>query len=254
MNFELLKHHELNVDFEFVSNLIWYSAAKDSYLQRDSSLDNTWINEETSNPFVSFLCRKFLELNSLTIYDKVSICDSYARNVENLPDNSIGIYLSTKSLFFDLCHKIRNSVAHGTFNIIQNEFFGIGQVKAKSESEINLYYKFKLFDNEMISKFFESVYVLSTMNCNDLKMFALKYLSAIDVADNKFLIGEKAYLFENCDFTPSKISIKKIMNEGSENLTHIFNKINYIPALNGQIEELKKNGVIISIEEFLNMF
>lgn len=254
MNFELLKHKDLCVDFDFIANLIWYSVAKDSYLQRKASLDNTWIADEISNPFVSFLCRKILSLDKLTIYENVSSCDSCVRNNECLPDNSIGIYLSSKSLFFDLCHKIRNSVAHGIFNIIGDEFLGIGQIKAKLDSPINLRYKIKLPNKKVFCELFESVFELGSMDSNDLKTFALKHMSAFDAGDDKFLIDGKTYCFENRDFIPSKANIEKINSEGLKNQTHVFNKIKRIPTLNEQVEELKNEGVLLSIEDFFNRF
>lgn len=98
MDINLLKHNNIKIEVDLITKLIWYSAAKDSYIQRNSLLDDTWINDEASNPYVAFLCRKFLKLKQFIIYDNECFCNNFVRSISCLPNDTFGIYLSNKSL------------------------------------------------------------------------------------------------------------------------------------------------------------
>lgn len=254
MDFSLLKHNNLEIDIKLVSELIWYSVAISSYIQRNCNLDNTWINEKISNPYISFLCRKKLNIVEFNIFETQSKCNCFVRERDAIPKNTIGIYLTKESLFFDMCNKIRNSVAHGTFNVVNKELFGIGQAKPKIESEINFYYNFEISDLDAIDNFFNAVFDLAKMDKNDLISFAIKYLNGERAGNNEFKIKETFYFFVNMELIPSKNAIEKVEEKCNRNKIYIFNNIHHIPSLSKQIDELKTSKVLITVDEFLNMF
>lgn len=175
-----LKHKNLNIDDDVMKYCLWYSCNKESYIQRTSKYDGTFLSYSDSDPYISALIVSLFNINNLLIFSKQCECNKYARSLSNeIINDSFMLIYSKGSLFFSLYDKIRNSFAHGQFNVFQEMYYFLGQGKAKKESDINflLQTKYNVFNS--LKKLLESV-ELSLSSPMIFKAFCLRDLLQLE--------------------------------------------------------------------------
>ena len=252
MNIDDLKHVNVAFDNILIPRLLWYSATKYCYLQRNSDFDNTWIKEKDSNPYVWFLCKKMLGLKCFKIFKTCDSCDTHAKSEPQILEDTIGIYLKdAKPLFFELCDKLRNSIAHGTFNMSGNIIFGIGQSHSKKESPINLYYNFSLGSGKVLNDLFDLVKRLSAMTPRDLYTFALEFLGAKSISDNVFIYKGRSYVFNDATFKVTKENIECFEKGKIKDTIYVFSNVQWMTTSKDKIDKIKNSIQLIETTDFI---
>ena len=109
--------------------LLWYFVSKESYPQRNSYYDNIFGgNTSPYDRFFQLFLYNTLSLDELIIFNNANDLDKYVDGLSSrdLNKNLLYIHVNKMTSFFAFFEKIRNSIAHGTFNLT-NRFFMIGQ-------------------------------------------------------------------------------------------------------------------------------
>lgn len=231
--FNQLKHNPKQSISEIISNdvlfeFLWYFVSKESYAQRIDLFDN--IFDKSSTPYDRFFLiwlYHILELDELHIYTKNMV--DLDNDVDDLSSSDLCkkilyIHANGITVFYSFFEKIRNSIAHGTFNYSTNpsHFFMIGQKSSKQNSLINLYYQ----TTGNINKNFKSLYeeLQKTSNITDLCEAFLLMIPKVKKQNgflyykNKRIIVEHDFSFKPVKEYGSEISqIKTLVNKKSYN-------------------------------------
>lgn len=245
-----LKHESVELDFKIISSILWYSPIHASYIQRDSLLDGTWVLEKTSDPYILFLLKRLFSTNVIR-YSSAEECCKAAREMDAFPPNAIGVYQANKPLLDTILEKLRNSIAHGAFNIQNSTIFGIGQVRNKQEACVNLYYSFSLDCLKRMDDFYNAVKALSHLKENDLVSFSQQYLGAAALDETHFQIKGDKYCFENKTFQASRNAFDQLKDNTEGNKVNIYNDIKTTPTTIEETQRLRKTGRIMTVLDFI---
>lgn len=245
-----LKHEGVELDFKTMSSILWYSPIHASYIQRDSLLDGTWVFTKTSDPYILFLFKRMFSAN-VTRYASAEECYKAVKEMNAFPPNTIGVYQANDSLLYAILEKLRNSIAHGTFNIQNSTIFGIGQVRNKQEACINLYYSFSLDCLKHMDDFHNAVKALSRLKENDLVSFSRQYLGAATLDETHFQIKGDKYCFENNTFQASRSVFDQLKNNAEGNKVNIYNDIKTTPTTIEEARRLRNAGRIMTVLDFI---
>lgn len=227
--FKQLKHEQKFYNKKLLSdeslfNLLWYFICEQSYIQKIEIFNN--IFDKKSSPYDNFFMiwlYNELSLSQINIYSAQNKLneelDSFSIN--DIEKNLVFIYTNEKTLFNSFFEKMRNSIAHGTFNL-SNRFFLIGQNKNKITSPINFYFQTKC---NIYNKFNEMLESLSLMkSINELCESALKCSNNIIEKDGILYFNEKQVIIEH-NFKLKSVKkygleisqIKKLINDKAYN-------------------------------------
>lgn len=188
-----------------IEYFLWYTTSFDSYIQRTTKFDNSIFDKSSLmySPIVDycFLLILFnrLHLDKLKFYqNKIQIIDNDIDNISTSDCNKNLLYLhyGAKSSLFAFFDKMRNSIAHGTFNIYQNKILMIGQYKPKITSLYNFYLQINL--NEKDNNF-NSIIDNEILDLNNLLKMSLSLINGITIEDNH-LIFKNSEIILNTDF------------------------------------------------------
>jgi len=82
------------------------------------------------------------------VFDQTQTLDTKVDNLlaNDLNKNILYIHQGKNSIFYSLFEKMRNSLAHGTFNL-SDRYFMYGQVKSKRDSQFNFYLQIRKEEN-----------------------------------------------------------------------------------------------------------
>lgn len=122
---------------------LWYFVSKQSYSQRTDFFDG-FLNQPWLESTFLLWIYNVLELDSM--YINKSSLDSVDNKVDSLSHADLNknmLFLfpgKNETVFMGFFEKLRNSIAHGTFNV-SNRFFMLGQAKSKQISKVNFYYQ-----------------------------------------------------------------------------------------------------------------
>ena len=198
---------------------LWYSTSSQAYIQRTDRFDGS-VFDRSSGSFIPVIdeCIKVLlyvhlRLDCLKVYvgnaseldaDLPSIDDE--RNILLLHNSRSSA--SILSAFYD---KIRNSIAHGTLNCMDDgSHLLIGQFKAKRESPVCFYLRVNSLD--LIKSFNDGVSSLAESNVSTVMREAYRSVYSLDdVTNNLFqrsLDGALVY-FDNFAFGSVKNGISQ---------------------------------------------
>ncbi len=182
----VLKHE--NTAFVDLNNLeyyLWYSCTKQSYIQRTNKYDNTILDSSKCNIFIALLLLSIYKLDSIFIYEGIQdeIDNKISQYGEGmLLKNIMCIHMNLskeKSLFYVYFERLRNSLAHGTFNFYNGKFYHMGQWQAKVESKIN----FLLQSNKSVFEIIniiDKIYNINNINYNSFLLECIKGYFEID--------------------------------------------------------------------------
>ena len=95
-----LHHNQTVFPYDFISNNLWYFISKQSYLQRNSSFDNSFLCSNRSNIYVATVLKHFLSLDIIHLLNKEQECDSLVNSISNQDMSRLLIFVgNNKSLF-----------------------------------------------------------------------------------------------------------------------------------------------------------
>lgn len=121
---------------------IWYSPTKEAYSQRTTVFDGSWLEAKCSNAYVFLAIKKYLGLASLKGFDNMDMCHNEIDSLSSSSDNRLYMYYNKAkkaSLFTAFVESLRNGLAHGSFNLENDQFFLISQHAPKPESPVKFY-------------------------------------------------------------------------------------------------------------------
>ena len=127
---------------------LWYSTSAQAYIQKSKQFDGSVFDKGSSefNPIsdecIQAMLFKHLKLNRIDEYtDNAAELEQDIEHVED--DESVLLLHNPKrkqSLLYAFDDKLRNSIAHGTFNQLKNgQYLFVGQFKARQNSPINFF-------------------------------------------------------------------------------------------------------------------
>lgn len=150
-----------------------------------------------------------LSLSQINIYNTQNKLNEEldSLSINDIEKNLIFIYSNGKTIFNSFFEKMRNSIAHGTFNL-SNRFFMIGQNKNQITSDINFYYQTQDNVYDKFNKILESLCLMK--NINELCEAALKCNSNITEKDGILYLNEKQVIIEH------NFKIESVKKHGSE--------------------------------------
>lgn len=201
--------------------LLWYFVSKESYLQRNPCYDKIFGGK--SSPYDYFFLLflyKTLSLDELIIFKNNMIdLDNYVDSLSasDLHKNLLYIHANGVTSFMSFFEKIRNSIAHGTFNL-SNRFFMIGQKSSKLTSVMNFYFQ---INNEFESKLKEVLELLvENMDEDKLCKKTLELFENVEKRNDGFYYRTKKIIIaHNFKFQPVK-------EKGSQD-SQIINLVNH---------------------------
>ena len=136
-----LKHPSsgINVSHDELKLSLWYTPTKQSYLQRTDAFDGTFLSSQTSDTYTGLLLKEIFNIPTIHIASTIDVCHS---TIDALPASALGmpcfyISQSEKSLIFEFWEKVRNSLAHGTFNPTCKINYMLGQAQGRPSSKAN---------------------------------------------------------------------------------------------------------------------
>ena len=148
------EHSSMSEYGESIFKQLWYASSLQAYIQRSIQYDNTFLckgNAEHSlciDNLTLLLLYKTFQLEGICY-----ISSDETRNIESILSCEYSkkehiLLLENKnrnfSVFYAFNEKLRNSFAHGTFNVLDDgTALFVGQAKAKQESPINFYLRIK---------------------------------------------------------------------------------------------------------------
>lgn len=144
-----LKHNGVNdINDLFLKKYLWYSTSHSSYIQRTASFDGTAF--DINSPYYQkifdsiFLVLLFDLLNLDELHYYLGNMTDVDRDVDALPASSSSLRLlylhhGGKSALYSFFDKLRNSLAHGTFNDTNDRFIMIGQKGPNISSTYNYF-------------------------------------------------------------------------------------------------------------------
>ena len=230
--FNQLKHDPKHYVKKIISDrslftLLWYFVSKESYAQRITAFDSIFSGK--SSPYDRFFLlwlHKQLSLDELRIYTKNMVdldMDVDLLSGTDLHRNLLYLHASGTTTFTSFFEKLRNSIAHGTFNK-SNRFFMIGQKNSKPNSYINFYFQTSSENHEKITSIVNSI---ETTSIDDLCKLSLKTLPQIAEKDGELYYQDKRIIIEhNYKFKP----VKENGNEISQ-IKELVNQKEYCNAL-----------------------
>ena len=129
-----------------VYNLLWYFISQQCYAQRTNRYDGTCLDysspsySKSVDVFFLLWLYRTVPLEECIVFDKIQDLDAKVDNLSaiDLNKNILYVHQSQTSIFYSLFEKMRNSLAHGTFNL-SNRYFMYGQAKSKIISPFNFY-------------------------------------------------------------------------------------------------------------------
>jgi hypothetical protein len=145
---------------EYLHDCLWYSSTDQAYSQRTTSYDSSWLASLTTDTYVALALKSIMKLDSLITYETETACNDAISKLdeESLNICRMDVYRSNgKSLYLSFVERMRNGLAHGTFNKIENRFFIINQHKPKPDAKVNYY--LNIIQNDLncldsVSRFF----------------------------------------------------------------------------------------------------
>ena len=137
-----LKHNRQTlIDKEFIKEFLWYSYNNYCPIQSNRKYENSWFNKPEANIYCAIVFKQILGLDTIKF---LSTNDGIEDEIKNNSFSNVLFMRKNKeseTIFESFFNKMRNSIAHGTFNNVKNTFYFVGQTKAKIESPINYYLK-----------------------------------------------------------------------------------------------------------------
>ena len=141
--FNLIKpnNHQI-LDYNTLEFLLWYSYNTSS-IQRDESYDNSSLATNTLDIFVLFKLVSIYKLECAYVFSDIKTCNASICSLPLSERNKSILYIALggngkkSSLFFNYYTKIRNSLAHGAFNIYRDIYYFLGQKNTEHNSEAN---------------------------------------------------------------------------------------------------------------------
>lgn len=136
---------------------IWYSSTKESYPQRTTVFDGSWLEGNSSNPYVFLAIKKQLALASFIGFDNMQTGNNEIDSLKPTSGNKLYMYYNKAkmtSLFSVIVGSIRNGIAHGTFNFENDRFFLISQHHPNPESPVKFYLQLGDDFNRLLQRMF----------------------------------------------------------------------------------------------------
>ena len=135
----ILKHNKkTSINMNLIKDFLWYSFNKYCPMQSSREYENSWVNTEEVNVYFAIAIKHYLKLEAIKCLNAYVEADDEIDKFKNV------LYITknaSETLFESFFNKLRNSIAHGTFNNVRDTFYFVGQLKAKIESPINFYLK-----------------------------------------------------------------------------------------------------------------
>lgn len=156
---QMLIHEKTFINKEKLNQLwlkcIWYSTTTQSYAQRNKKYDSSIF---ANNPTLSPIANQYFKAYFEKIFEGQNIeyfkkYDDIEPRFHSVCDN-VGYILikDSDSLLQEFSNKIRNAIAHGIFNQLNDgSWLFIGQFKSEQKSKINFAIRVK--DIESINNF-----------------------------------------------------------------------------------------------------
>lgn len=212
----LLRHNRRNSQYIMLDTIlhqIWYSSSHQAYIQRSTAYDDTIFNRKSSlylpvvDALMLAMIHKVFCLDAIAHLDSYNdleqvLLQEYERKEKILLLGNTGYKESVLYAFDD---KLRNSFAHGTFNVLEDgTMLCVGQAKAKQESQLNFY--LRIINSGRIHEWHSMLGNLPS----DLGAFAKfaygKYHNLQETdAPNLYLRNDKEFVCFDCDFRFSKV-------------------------------------------------
>ncbi len=231
---ELLRHTDrtiINQNAICLLNFLWNSTSNQAYIQRNVKFDNTYFNKSSRLYFpcadyhTFALMYTILNLNNANIEENMNNLEDRLSQEFSSSNNKMYILKnSKKSLLYNFDDKIRNAIAHGTFNIQrdgQAEFFG--QTHATRESKINFY--LRIDDFQDIVEFYNDLHQCVN-NILDLQIITFRRFKEVDsIHSNLIRSGERFIIFDNdFSFVEKNDNADNQVNKLKNRILYLINK------------------------------
>lgn len=232
--FNQLKHNPKQSISEIISNdvlfeFLWYFVSKESYAQRINIFNSIFDKPSPYDRFFLMWLYKELQLDELRVYTNKMV--DLDKDVDSLSSSDLSkdlLYIHAKgtAIFTSLFEKMRNSIAHGTFNRT-NRFIMIGQVKSKIDSPMNFYYQTNGDYNNRFKSLLKLLQEMSDIRemCKEalVKNPNVKEQDSLLFYGGKQIVIEHQFKFNPVSENGSEITqIKALENEKSYNNTLII--------------------------------
>ena len=231
-------HNNLSLDFQtiqYLIKIIWYSTSSESYIQRSTCFDDSIFDKKSKNyktivdKCTIALLYKELGLSHIKQFDDKA--ESVENDLQKFYDNDF-YFLSIlnqknfkKSAFFNFTEKIRNSIAHGTFNVIEdNKVEFLGQFKPNQDSPVNFF--MRVSSIKTVNYCFESFMQYIHMDSYEfLKITYEKFISYNSTDKNNLYLTKEGYLLFDIDFEFKKIKGSDIEENHDEQMKQYLQNI-----------------------------
>lgn len=139
---KILKHENTEfIDLKKLEYYLWYTSTIQSHIQRTKKYENTLWNNSKYNNFIALLLIQIYDLEDLYIYNNEKKMDevicSYSEDFRLKKALFLCLSKRSNAVFNNYYEKIRNSLAHGAFNMYKNKYYYLGQNDSNIEGKIN---------------------------------------------------------------------------------------------------------------------
>jgi len=188
--------NQINNFCTIMQQFLWYSTTKQAYIQRDNSFDNLK-NEE---PYFMAYIKKLLKLDRLHCFESCAGLEKELKLLENQNLNTLLTNNKADISLLDFENKIRNSIAHGTFNLFEDgSGIFVGQNKAEQTSVVNFFLKIE--NIELLEKYLRDIKELKNITLLDFQLKVLNmYKNVTFVKDRIYKVNDDRYLILDNDF------------------------------------------------------
>lgn len=182
----VLKHSEYDesIRSNTIKSVMWYSVTEQAYIQRDIRFDTSALASSTTDIYVALYLKKILRVPQITIYSRVGDCHSRVDRMteEDLTEPCLYIAMDKKSLFFNVCEKMRNALAHGGINRKSDMTYLMNQYKPKPEADVSFLLQSEVDINDVVL-WMKQDFAIFLSNPIDFKYNCLK--SVLDLKKDK---------------------------------------------------------------------
>lgn len=184
-----LKHNNENcgLNLSVLGKSLWYFTSKQSYIQRTSRFDKSWLSVKNSDIYVLLLVLKIFELDKIYVYKNQTEMNQAIRDLKyetSINRSLMYIYDNQKKpLFTVLFDDIRNALAHGGFcNCNGSKAVLLNQKKSKYNEKITFLLQSNVDLNFGIERL-QSCFLESLENIEGFKINCLKDPLNIEIDD-----------------------------------------------------------------------
>lgn len=249
-----LTHNNIPLNYHLLKLLterIWYSTSEESYIQRTTFYDGS-IFDKSSPKYKGIVDKctlaiiyKSLELNHIKEFEDCA--ESVENDFQEYYQKEVyflSFLKSKNSSFYEFSSKIRNSIAHGTFNILTNnkvEF--VGQFKPKQESKIN--FIMRISNISLLEVLFNNFKTYAKMTPYVFLKETYQEFIPFQTSNNKKLYSlNDGYLFFDVDF--NFLPVKN--TNSNDNSNQDIQMLNYVESLyrNNNLDNSSKLTLILN--------